>query len=284
MGRFAQVNGIHLHYLDHQGSGPPLVLMPGLTANAHSFDGLVGAGLSQAHRVLALDLRGRGLSDKPATGYSLPDHAGDVIGLLDELGLDRVILGGHSFGGLLSFFIASQYPDRVRRLVVMDAAGSMHPNTRAMIQPSIDRLGKYIPSWEAYLKFVKLMPFFQGWWDPSIESYYRADVDTLAGGMVIPRSRPEAIIEAIDHVLAEDWPVHLSRIAQPTLLLNAQGSFGLPGAPPLLPREQAMETVNTLVDGYYAEVPGNHITMLYGEGAREIVEKIDGFVVAERVT
>ena len=278
MRRFAQVNGIRLHYLDHQGSGPPLVLMPGLTANARSFDGLIGAGLSPAHRVLALDLRGRGLSDKPVTGYSLPDHTADVIGLLDELRLDRVILGGHSFGGLLSFFIASQYPDRVSRLVVMDAAGSMHPNTRAMIQPSIDRLGKAIPSWETYLEFVKSMPFFQDWWDPAIESYFRADVETLDGGMVIPRSRPEAIIEAVDHVLAEGWQVHLSRITQPTLLLNALGSFGPPGAPPLLPREQAMETVNALADGHYAEVPGNHITMLYGEGARKILEEIDRFV------
>ena len=85
MGHFAQVNGIRLHYLDHKGGDPVLVLMPGLTSNAQSFDGLVGAGLSPALRVLALDLRGRGLSDKPVSGYSLAAHAADVIGLLDVL-------------------------------------------------------------------------------------------------------------------------------------------------------------------------------------------------------
>ncbi|MGH9962063.1 MAG: alpha/beta fold hydrolase, partial [Pyrinomonadaceae bacterium] len=58
--RFAQVNGIRLHYLDHPGNEPALVFLPGLTANAHCFDGLIKAGLSPRFRVLALDLRGRG--------------------------------------------------------------------------------------------------------------------------------------------------------------------------------------------------------------------------------
>ncbi|MCP3871064.1 MAG: alpha/beta hydrolase [Gammaproteobacteria bacterium] len=278
MGKFAQVNGIRLHYIDHRGEGQPLVLMPGLTANARSFDGLISAGLSPSHRVLALDLRGRGLSDKPSTGYSLPDHAADVIGLLDDLEIDRVVLGGHSFGGLLSLYMASEFPERVSKLLVMDAAGSMHPDTRAMIQPSIDRLGKAVPSWEAYLDFVKILPFYSDWWEPAIESYYRADIETLDGGAVVSRSRPEAIIQAVDFVLAEDWLARLPGISQPTLLLNAPGSFGLPGAPPLLPREQAMETVDLLVDGHYSEVPGNHMTMLYGEGARKIVSEIVKFV------
>ena len=81
----------------------------------------------------------------------------------------------------------------------------------------------------------------------------------------------------MDNVLAEEWFEHLSRITQPTLLLNGLGSFGLPGAPPLLPREQAMETVNALADCRYAEIPGNHITMLYGAGAGKIVEEIVRF-------
>lgn len=73
MDQFVRLNDFQLHYLDHPGDDPPLVLMPGLTANAHSFDGLIKAGLSSAMRVLALDLRGRGLSDKPDSGYSLAE-------------------------------------------------------------------------------------------------------------------------------------------------------------------------------------------------------------------
>lgn len=278
MDQFVRVNNIQLHYLDHQGGDPPLVLMPGLTANACSFDGLIKAGLSPALRVLALDLRGRGLSQKPDSGYSMDDHAADVIGLLDALELRQVVLGGHSFGGLLSIYMAARHPERVSKLVIIDAAGSMHPQVRELIKPSVDRLGKVLPSWEAYLESMKQMPFYQGWWDPTIESYYRADVEVRGDGTVKPRSRPEAIIEAVEKALAEDWAQHLRAVRQPVLLLNAPGPFGPPRTPPVLPREQAMDTVNKLSDGRYVEIPGNHMTMLFGEGAQRIVEAILAFV------
>lgn len=278
MDKFIQTNGIRLHYLDHAADGPTLLLMPGLTANAHSFDGLVAAGLVPTLRLLALDLRGRGLSDKPESGYSLADHAADVIGLLDELGLASVVLGGHSFGGLLGLYLAAHFPDRVQKLVVIDAAAEMHPDTRSLIQPAIDRLGKPLPSWESYLAAVKVMPFFYHWWDPAVESYFRADVETLPDGQVISRSSPAAITEAVEHVLAENWREKLPQISQPTLLLNATGSYGLPGAPPLLPREQAEATVAALPGGSYCPVPGNHMTMLYGTGAARIVEALIPFV------
>ena len=278
MDRFVRVNNIQLHYLDHQGGDPPLVLMPGLTANASSFDGLIKAGLSPALRVLALDLRGRGLSQKPDSGYSLADHAADVLGLLDALELRQVVLGGHSFGGLLSIYMAAKNPERVSKLVIIDAAGSMHPRVRELIKPSVDRLGKVLPSWEAYLEAMKQMPFYQGWWDPTIESYYRADVEIRGDGTVKPRSRPEAIIEAVEKSLAEDWAQLLRAVRQPVLLLNAPGPYGPPGTPPVLPREQAMDTVNMLSDARYVEIPGNHMTMLFGEGAQRIVEAILAFV------
>ncbi|MCW8946639.1 MAG: alpha/beta hydrolase [Sedimenticola sp.] len=275
---FVNTNGIRLHYLDYSGSGPVVILMPGLTANAHSFDGLVAAGLTDSVRLLAVDLRGRGLSDKPESGYTLEDHALDIIGLLDQLGLDQVILGGHSYGGLLGLYMAHRYPERVKKLLVIDAAAEMHPDTRRLIQPAIDRLGKAVSSWETYLAAVKVMPFFYHWWDATIESYFQADVETLANGAVIARSRPEAIVEAVECVLAENWQEKLPEIQQPTLLLNATGAYGLPGAPPLLPRKQAEATVSALPRGEYAEVPGNHITMLYGDGARQIVKEIVKFV------
>lgn len=277
MDQWMRVNNILLHYLDHSGSGPPLILMPGLTANAHSFDGLINAGLSPALRVLALDLRGRGLSDKPDSGYSMSDHAADVLGLLDALKLQQVVLGGHSFGGLLTLYMAAHYPERVSKLVVIDAAGKMHPELREMIKPSIDRLGKVVPSWDAYLESMKKMPFFKGWWDTTIESYYRADVEIRNDGTVKP------LAARSDHrssgkSLNEDWAQHLAAIRQPMLLLNALGSFGSPGSPPLLPCEQALETVNAVALGRYIEVPGNHMTMLYGKGAQRMVAEIIAFV------
>jgi len=83
MDKIINVNNITLHYLDRPGGEPTLILLHGLTANAHAFDGIVQAGLSPRFRTLSVDLRGRGQSDKPASGYSLADHAGDILGLME---------------------------------------------------------------------------------------------------------------------------------------------------------------------------------------------------------
>lgn len=277
MDRFAHVNNIKLHYIDHAGGEPTLVLLPGLTANAHAFDGLIRAGLS--FRALALDLRGRGLSDKPATGYSMAEHAADVIALLDELGIRQVVMCGHSFGGLLTMYLASRYPERVKKLVIIDSSGLLvNPQTRALIKPSLDRLGKTVDSWETYLEAMKRAPFFTDWWDSTIESYFKADVETSEDGTVQPRSRPENISEAMDKASEEDWAAHISAIRQPAILLHAPGGYGPAGTPPIVTLEQARATSDALPECRYIEVPGNHFTMLYGEGARRIVESITEFV------
>lgn len=283
MNQFVQVNNIRLHYLDHRpddsGGAPILVLLPGLTANANCFDGLIEAGLSRRLRVLALDLRGRGLSDKPASGYSMADHAADVIAMLDALEIERAVIGGHSFGGLLTFYLAANFPDRFSKLVVIDAAVKLvNSQTRELIKPSLDRLGQRSPSWESYIEAIKRAPYFDGWWDRAIESYFRADVQFNEDGSVQPRSRPENIAEAIDKAQQEDWDTHLDAIKQPALLLCAHGSYGPVGAPPIVSPEQARATAAALADCRHVEAPGNHFTMLYGSGALRIVESIVEFV------
>ncbi len=122
------------------------------------------------------------------------------------------------------------------------------------------------------------MPFLQGWWDPCIESYFQADVEIRKNGAVKPRSRPEAIVESVEKALTQNWQAHLQAIHQPLLLLNALGPFGPAGSPPVLPRAHALKTVHTVSDGQYIEIPGNHLTMLYGDGARRITEAIIAFL------
>jgi pimeloyl-ACP methyl ester carboxylesterase len=279
MERFAQVNKIQLHYLDYGGQEPALVLLPGLTANARAFYGLIQAGLNERFRVLALDLRGRGLSDKPEAGYSMAEHAADVVSLLDHLGIERVVMCGHSFGGLLTLYLASRYPERINKLVIMDSSSLLiNAQTRELIKPSLDRLGNTSPSWEVYLETMKRAPFFTDWWDSRIESYFRADVETNEDQSVRPRSRPENISEAIDKASEEDWAAHIARINQPAILLHAPGPYGPRGTPPIVTLEQAKATSDALADCRYIEIPGNHFTMLYGAGARLVVKSISDFL------
>ena len=269
MNHFAPTNNIRLHYLDYGGDGPSLVLMPGLSANAHCFDGLVAAGLTDHVRLLALDLRGRGQSDKPPSGYAMSDHAADVIGLLDALGLDQVALGGHSFGGLLTMYIAAHYPERVSQLIILDAAGELHPSVRELIKPSLARLEQTVPSWEQFIERMKAQPFLAGEWGEALESYYRADVEVLPDGTVKPRSDSKAIWQAADLAIDEPWGDILSNITQPAVLIRAPENYG---PAPIVPYENVMRTVEAIPNCRYVEGKGNHMTMLFGKRARGVVE------------
>jgi pimeloyl-ACP methyl ester carboxylesterase len=279
---FLEAGSLRLHYLDHGASdATTLVMLHGITSNAHAFDAIAAAGLAARRRLVSLDLRGRGLSDRPPTGYGMADHAGDVLALLDALGLGRATIVGHSFGALLGYYLAARHPERVERLVAIDAAMQFHPRLPELLAPSLGRLGKVFPSFEAYLAAIRATPQWNGVdFDDAIVAHYRADVETLEGGAVRPRSPAEVIAEAGRRLGEEPWRDIVPRVLQPVLLLNALGPYGLPGTPPLLPRELAMETVRALPQGQYAEVPGNHMTMVFGDGARVAAELIARFVGA----
>jgi pimeloyl-ACP methyl ester carboxylesterase len=279
--RWVRKSGVQIHYLDHGGcAGPPLVCLHGLTANAWSFEAIVSAGIARVRKTVCLDLRGRGLSDRPASGYGLADHAGDVLAVLDEMGAERVVLCGHSFGGLLSLYMARIHPERVERLVLLDIAGPavQNPATMDLLGPSIKRLGQISPSMSDFLAAMRRMPFLEGAWNQAIESYYRADVEERADGSVVTRSTPEAIGQVIAGIQKEDWSAHVAGVKQPVLLLHALGPYGPAGTPPLILLEQAEATRRDLADCQYAVVPGNHMTMLFGDGALSIARHIESFV------
>ena len=275
-----ETNGIRVHVLDHGPADPgvsTLVLAHGLTANAHFFDGLVAEGLAEDLRLLCVDLRGRGFSDKPDTGYAMEDHARDVVGLVRSLGIERYIMGGHSFGGLLTYYMAAHHPAGIDKCVVLDAPSEVDPRIAAQIKPSLARLGVTLPSFAAYIAAVKALPYYDGWWDPRIEGYFRADVEDVPDG-VRPRSSEAHISEAVDRVNDIDWPSTVGRVAMPTLLLRATGSFGPPGSPPILSREVAERAIAALPAGELVDIDGNHMTAFFGDGAARAASAIRDFV------
>lgn len=276
--RFTMAGGLNTYYLDLPGGAPPIVLLHGLSANAHSFGGLIAAGLNPTFRVIAPDLRGRGQSEKPASGYRMGDHARDVIALLDVLGLDRVVLGGHSFGGFLATYIAANYPERVERLVVIDVAITLNPRVGEMLKPSLDRLTRVLPSRDAYLEELRSAPYMNGMWDEAIEGYFSAEILTNADGTAQSVTSAFAIGQALQGIATEPWRELVSRVSQPVLLLNSLGGYGPPGSPPLIEGESARDMARTFPDCRYVAVPGNHLTMMFGEGAAAIRAAIEGFV------
>lgn len=280
MAHFIERDGVRIHYLRHQGPEPPLILLHGLTANAHYFDGLVRAGLADVRGALAVDLRGRGLSGQPASGYTMADHAADVIALLDHAGIERAVLCGHSYGGLLTLYLTNEHPERVDRAILLDIAGPtvQNPLVFELLQPSLARLGRSFPSMDAFLDQMKAQPSLAGAWDQDVERYFRADVEPLPGGAVRVRTPREVIYQVVLEAQKVDWHLCLAQAAVPTLLVHAGGPFGPPGTPPLVLEEQAREAALLLPECRCARVPGNHMSMMFGDSARVVLAEIRAFL------
>ena len=122
---FTDNNGIRIHY-HVEGEGQPLVLQHGLTSSImrwYSF-GFVDA-LKADYRLLLIDARGHGDSDKPhdAASYDQKAMASDVIAVLDAEGVDKACYMGYSMGGSIGFALAESFADRFHSLII----GGMHP-------------------------------------------------------------------------------------------------------------------------------------------------------------
>lgn len=274
-----KVNNIHIHYIDYAADGPTILMMHGLTANAHAFDGLVAQGLNRKFRILSVDLRGRGLSDHPAFAYSIEAHARDIIGVMDSLKLKKVILAGHSFGGLLAFYIAVNYPGRVEKLVIMDAAAEMNKNALDMLSFAIGRFNITYPSMDAYIEEMKKAPY-NDFWDDTMLNYYHADVKENPNGSVRPRNNLTDIMEISMSVFNISWPYYVQRVTQPAILINAVDDYTL--GMPMLPEDKARESVAMMKNARYVQVYGNHHTMLYAKGGRQIVVAINAFAATDQ--
>jgi len=118
---FRAVDGSRLAYRSGgPADGAAVILLHGMAGRSDSWDEVAGALISAGRRVIALDLRGHGRSER-APSYALGDFSADVIALLDQLKLSQVDLVGHSLGGFVALSVAIQQPQRIRRLLLEDA-------------------------------------------------------------------------------------------------------------------------------------------------------------------
>lgn len=178
--RFVETNGVRLHVLDWGGAGPALVLVHGYGDSPHVFDD-VAPGFTDRFRVVAYARRGHGQSTS-GESFSNATLAADLLGVLDSLGIAKASLAGWSMGGNEITAVAGQQPERVEKLVYLDAGYDWSdPQFAASLGElpiSIDPPAEARASFEA----------FQAWWIPTwwpggdagrIESYLR-DISGLA--------------------------------------------------------------------------------------------------------
>jgi len=256
-------DGVEIALAVWEGRGKPVLCVHGISASCRCWDN-VAAGLIPRYKVLAMDLRGRGFSEKPASGYSVSYHCRDIHALLNHANIDQVVLLGHSLGALIGLEFAARYPDKVERLILVDGGGQLteeqRKNVFAGIQPTLDRLGKVFPSKEAYLELMKNNPLLYPW-TRELENYYLYELEEVDGG-VRSRVKAEHIREEAGNLTNYDITEFYPRIKCPVLILRAPEGMTTPYNI-LLPQEALDKMLQEIPDVKFVDIPGtNHYSIV----------------------
>lgn len=201
-------------------AGAPVFCVPGLSANARSFDLIAQRLAERGRQVIALDLRGRGFSPPPARpGLGWRGHALDVLAAATSLGFAQFDLLGHSMGAFVSMQAAALEPARIRRLVLIDAAGVPDPSVGPPILAAVQRLGAVYPSADAYAERVRRGDTATPW-EELWKAHYLYELDTVPGG-VSPRTSREAVLADVLYGAGQDPKALWRALRMPALLVRA---------------------------------------------------------------
>ena len=261
----AKGDGVDIQLALWEGEGDTVLSIHGLTANCRSWD-RIASTLAPDYRFLTMDLRGRGLSDKPSKGYSIGQHVRDIASVLEDQGLQQVTLMGHSLGAFTSLAFAAHYPHLINKLILVDAGGrldkSQWDNIEMAIKPSLARLGQTFPTFEDYIKPLKQAPFLQPW-TPFLDTYFRYEMEEVEGGLR-SRTQKEHILEEISNIRRFDAPEFYSKVECPTLILRAP--HGILSDKDILLTEGAVEQmVRDMPKAYRVDCIGaDHYSILFG--------------------
>jgi pimeloyl-ACP methyl ester carboxylesterase len=228
-----RINGVETYYAA-EGQGPPLVLLHGWGSSSQALTPLCSA-LATTFRVLAVDLPGFGWSQAPPSAWGTHEYAGHIQRLMQEAGIDRAALVGHSFGGRIAISLAATHPARVSRLVLVAGAGIRPPRGA----------GYYLRV--ATAKLVRRLFSLPGW--GGVGQRIIATVSGRVGSRdyrAAGRMRPILV-----KVVNEDLTPILSAIQAPTLILWGDRDQDVP--------RSAMETMA-------AKIPRARLVVFAGAG------------------
>jgi pimeloyl-ACP methyl ester carboxylesterase len=231
--RFVDTGEVRLHAVVG-GDGPPLLLVHGWPETWYAWRHVMPA-LARDFTVVAVDQRGMGLSDKPAGGYDTGTQARDLIGLMDALGHERFSVVGHDTGFAISYALASDHPDRVERVALLEIPGS--PGTVPapplfLPAPLNDRL------W--HLGFNRIEGLNELLVTGREDAFYRWEFDAAAKPLaddvidyyVRTLSNPDSLrgsfgwYRAIDATIAQDEERKTRPLTMPVLAVGGERSFG----------------------------------------------------------
>ena len=282
-------DGVELAFGYWPGRGAPVVAIHGLTASYLSFVG-VAERLAGRRPLFAVDLRGRGDSDKPDGPYGMAQHARDVAAAMQALGLGPSVIVGHSMGAFVATALATQNPELVSGVIMID--GGYVPDLPVGVDPAqvldatlaqrITQLRQTYESREVYRDFWRSQPSFpQAEWGPWMEAFFHYEVDDDGPGVRPKASEAAVRTDVAEAFKKEEIIQRLKSLRVPVMLLRAEAGL-TPGKPPIFP-DATMEPFRECVRGMQEEIitGTTHYTITLGErGASRVADLISEF--AER--
>ncbi len=226
---FVTANGVRLEYLDWGGTGPALILLHGSGDNAHVFDDLAPAFTDRFH-VLAYSRRGHGLSAAKSP-YDTVTLTEDLRGFMEALGIAKASLVGWSLGGNEITTMAALYPERVARLVYLDAGYDWaDPEYKRAFEAYPPRLldtpATAMASLDAYRSYEKAVDYTQLDDMRRVEAYLRESVVIQPDGSVQPRISKD-VTDALTAALWTNPRRDYTRVSSPVLAIYAESMIDL---------------------------------------------------------
>ncbi len=237
------------HELHGDPAAPPVLLLGSLGSNLHMWDPQIHA-LAARHRVIAVDHRGHGDSPAPAGPYTMADLGGDIVALLDALGLDAVHFVGLSLGGAVGQWLAAHHPQRVHTLTVLCTAAQFAP-----ARPWLDRAAAVRADGVASIADAVV----GRWFTPELA---QRDPELVTRHAAMVSGTTDEGYAACCEALADwDGRADLARIVAPTLVIAAEQDGPTPPA--------ALQAIADGIAGAELRVvsPGAHLANVEQAGA-----------------
>jgi pimeloyl-ACP methyl ester carboxylesterase len=235
--RHVDAGGLRMHAAE-AGRGDPVVLLHGWPQHWYVWRDVIPQLAPHAH-VVCPDLRGFGWTDAPASGYDLDTMAGDVLALLDALGLARVSFAGHDWGGWIGFLLCLRRPDRISRFVALGVVPPWRPrNPRNLLE--LWRIAYQVPIALPQLGRRVVARSVRAALRAASDSFSGEELDAFAARIEGDRARATELLYRT-FLLRELVPVAAGRredtpLRVPTLLIVGERDFAIPAR---IAREQA---------------------------------------------
>ena len=219
--------GERIHFLDWGEPGrPPVLLIHGLSNTAWSWTP-VARRLRAVRHVVAMDLRGHGLSDAPTEGYDPDGFCADVVAVTEGSGLlasgDKVVMAGHGFGAIVAAWAAAALGDRCAGLALVDGGWESIEAATGMdvdeFLRNLDEPPEVLRSMTSFL--ADRAAFDPATWDADQERAARATVVETHAGKVVPATRPHALEASVRAMFQYRPDVALAAVAAPIVAVRA---------------------------------------------------------------